>query len=444
MGLGNASRLLEATSPPHGAAGRRRVAFAVHALLAGAAVAAMILGLVPSHAPHLALLVALVAAGILAEAREVQLVNGMRIDASLAVAFVALVSWGPLAAFLVLLVSIAGGAVIAGVFASGTVRARLRAVGRDASRTGNLASLGSAGWSLLAGGAVLAGAARPSAAGGFAAGIAFAALVLAAGVVANLVQLLLGPVARWALRYGSPAGATLATAWRAALVEGALVLLSASTAVLAGYAGALALLLLAPAVLLPLLVRDPARARPASELGHAAATHLYADALADALELPRSVRRSIPNVIGEVHALRASGLLAEIERSDVLDACTLKLVTRSDACLHAAWTVNEHWDGTGPAGIGGERLPLLARIVAVAEEWSRWTAAGGPELSHQAALSEMHALSGRVLDPLVLASARRVVERERRVTREVACQPRLHSRYARLRLYLPYAVTLAR
>lgn len=443
MGLEFASRFAGATALLRGASGRRRIAFGVHTLFAGGAIGALAAGVVASRAPNVALLVPLAVAGVLAEVREVRLVNGIGVDASVAVALVALVAWGPLPALMLLVVSIAGGSLAAGANpARATLRMRLRAVRRDLWRPGNLANLGSAGCSLLAGGAVLANIAPASGSGGPNA-LAFAAAVLLAGAIANVVQFLSGPLVHWTLWYGRSIEETLTAARGAALVEGALVLLGAATAVLVGYSGTVALVLLAPVVLLPLFIGDPARAKAASELSHAAATRLYADALAAVLDMPRCLRRNIPNVLGELRLLRTSGLLAEIECSEVLDASTLKLVTRRDDCLYAAWTVDEHWDGTGPARIGGERLPLIARVLAVAEEWARWTAADGPHLSHQAALSEMHALSGRRLDPFVLASAQRVIEREGRVTPEAACQPRLHNRRARLRIYLPYAVAPA-
>ena len=442
MGLKFQSRFARAASLTRGACGRRRVALGVHTLLVIVAVSALVAGLVVSRTPSIPLLLPLAAAGVLAEVREVRLVNGIGVDASVAVALVALVAWGPLPAFLLLVVSIAGGSIAVGACLAGaTPRARSRAMRRDAWRPGNLANLGSAGCSLLAGGAILASVTPPPGAEGVWRSLAVAGAVLLAGVAANVVQFICGPLIHWTLWYGRSASDTLAAARGAALVECALVLLGASTAVLVGHVGALALLLLAPVVLLPLFIGDPARARPASELSHADATRLYAEALAATVEMPRSLRRTIPNVTRELRRLRATGLLAEIEQSHLLDALTLKLVTRRDACLHAAWTVNEHWDGSGPAGIDGKRLPLVARVIAVAEEWATWTAAGGAQLSHHAALARMLALSGNRLDPALLSSVRRVIEREQRVTPEAACQPRLHRRRARMRLYLPYAVT---
>jgi hypothetical protein len=444
MGLEFAARLDRAAHRLQRVNRRRCIAFGVHALIAISGVSALAFGLVASRTPNAALVAPLAVAGVLAEVREVKLVNGVGVNASAAIALVALFAWGPLPAFCLLLVSLVGGSIAVGALIEGApLRARIDAIRRDAWRAGNLANLGSAAWAMLAGGAILAVVASPPGASGALDGAVFVGFALLAGFAVNATQFLLGPLIHWTLWYGRAPAETLDVAKAATLVQSAMVLLGLATTVLVGYAGALALALLAPVVLLPLFIPDPARARPASELTVLAATRLYADALAAVVELPRALRRGIPNVLRLLEELRTSGLLAEVEGSRVLDASTLKRVTRRDDCVHAAWTVDEHWDGSGPTCLAGESIPELARILAVAEEWARRTAAGSPQLSHAAAFAEMQPLSGHRFDPAMLAFAQRVVEREQRVTPQAACQPRLHSRRERLRLYLPYAVTPA-
>ncbi|MHB1468330.1 MAG: hypothetical protein ACYCX7_04145, partial [Solirubrobacteraceae bacterium] len=102
-----------------GGGARRRAALGVHFVLAAGAVGALATELVASRTPNVALLAALAAAGVLAEVREVRLVNGIGVDASVAVALIALVAWGPLPAFGLLVLSIAGGSIATGAALSG-------------------------------------------------------------------------------------------------------------------------------------------------------------------------------------------------------------------------------------------------------------------------------------------------------------------------------------
>src|SRR5262249_3498768 len=45
------------------------------------------------------------------------------------------------------------------------------------------------------------------------------------------------------------------------------------------------------------------------------------------------------------------------------------------------WFVFERWDGKGmPAGVGGERIPIAARILHTARDASAFAAAGGAEM----------------------------------------------------------------
>ncbi|HEY4442081.1 MAG TPA: HD domain-containing phosphohydrolase [Candidatus Elarobacter sp.] len=84
--------------------------------------------------------------------------------------------------------------------------------------------------------------------------------------------------------------------------------------------------------------------------------------------------------------------------------------------LRMAYTVasahHERWDGAGyPAGLRGESIPLVARIVAVADAYSALTAAR----PWRAAMSPGHALAtiesarGTAYDPRVVAALREAV-----------------------------------
>ncbi|GEM_PF-1466824 len=67
---------------------------------------------------------------------------------------------------------------------------------------------------------------------------------------------------------------------------------------------------------------------------------------------------------------------------------------------------HERWDGAGyPSGLAGEAIPLLSRIVAVADAYDVMTR-GTPyksSISGEAALSELERLSGRQFDPKLVA-----------------------------------------
>ncbi len=70
--------------------------------------------------------------------------------------------------------------------------------------------------------------------------------------------------------------------------------------------------------------------------------------------------------------------------------------------LRAVRHHHEHWDGTGtPDGLRGEEIPLLARIIAVADVYDALTSdrVYRRAMSHAAATTELERMSGRELDP---------------------------------------------
>jgi HD-GYP domain-containing protein (c-di-GMP phosphodiesterase class II) len=63
---------------------------------------------------------------------------------------------------------------------------------------------------------------------------------------------------------------------------------------------------------------------------------------------------------------------------------------------------HEHWDGAGyPEGLAGRRIPLAARLVAVADVYTSLRARRSYKrtLSRREAVAEMEAMAGRELDP---------------------------------------------
>lgn len=176
-------------------------------------------------------------------------------------------------------------------------------------------------------------------------------------------------------------------------------------------------------VVLPIAIF--AKARPASELTPAAATELFANAIAALLKVAPLERRHIPHIIDGVSEIRSNGALADAETDESLGSprYVKERLLDADEVVHAAFTISEWPDGSGPTGASP---PLLARIVAVAEAWGALTAADGPRLSHEEALYEIRSWAGTRYDPAVIDAAARVVGRERRFTSIPAFQPRLH------------------
>ena len=75
----------------------------------------------------------------------------------------------------------------------------------------------------------------------------------------------------------------------------------------------------------------------------------------------------------------------------------------------------EKWDGTGyPHGLKGERIPLHARIIAVADTYDSITSSRAYRAgrSHEEALREIDRVSGSQLDPAVIAVFLRVCDAE--------------------------------
>lgn len=77
------------------------------------------------------------------------------------------------------------------------------------------------------------------------------------------------------------------------------------------------------------------------------------------------------------------------------------------AVVEAVRAMDEHWDGWGyPAGLRGSEIPLIARIIGLAQVVEIFAEQQGPH----AALSVARERSGRWFDPMLVTALARVVE----------------------------------
>ena len=201
----------------------------------------------------------------------------------------------------------------------------------------------------------------------------------------------------------------------------AMLALGVVTAVLVGPLGVFALLLFAGAIAIPqLAVAALVKARSVALLSREEARRLYAEAIADVLDLEPRQRRVIA-CAGELRdGPRAGSADERLGRGQWRFEDVPEIV---DAVLHA----QERWDGRGcPAGLRGPMTPLASRVLRVAGAWSEMTAAGTVRLPHREALVGLELRAGTDLDPSIVAAAARVVDEEQAFVREAAFEPRLH------------------
>jgi hypothetical protein len=352
----------------------------------------------PSTFHHPVALVLLVALAACAYCGEVTLKTSVpaRFDATLALALVALDLSGPIAAVI--------------VFCTWDLMSRVVVREYPIFTAGLVSNLASYGWGAIAAAAVLT-ATR----GG----------LVAAGLTMALVQFAVGRLIRGTLYQGFRPG-PLIRAEFLDLVPAvlAMVLLASLTAMLVPSVGIAAIIALAPVVLIPSEVLPAvARHKSAKDLDIAAATALYAAALADVLRMRRDRRRI---AIAAAHFMHTRNFGPHTRTADLYEIGAV------------AMYVGEHYDGSGkPAGLHGGLIPIESRVVAVASDWARLTAAGTPQLPHAEALLALELTAARRLDPRVVAAAGEVVHAELPWASDGAFQPVLH------RLPLPRRVRRA-
>lgn len=370
----------------------------IHALAVGALVAAYATVAPPSHWDHLGLVAVIAVLAVISVRSEVPLPAGITFDASIALMLLAVVIGGPIPALAVFLAP---------------WLADLVTRPRSAFRAGQLANLALNGWQAVVGAVVLASAPP---------GASWAELLpwlLVIGWTQFVVGWAVGPAIYATLWLGHPLRALARTLVDMVPAATAMVLLGAATALLTPALGVLALALFAAIVVLPQsFLTYAARTRPVARLDRATATSRYTYALGKHLELSRGERHHLALVTAAALRRPPTGSAVDYASATLHDPTAANL----DAQVSTEW-----WNGCGgPLGLSGERIPLAARVLAVADTWSSLTASGSPRLGHGEVLELLRAAAGTRLDPVVVDAAAAVVAQERVTEHEPAPEPRLH------------------
>jgi putative nucleotidyltransferase with HDIG domain len=121
----------------------------------------------------------------------------------------------------------------------------------------------------------------------------------------------------------------------------------------------------------------------------------------------------IDTILGKQEQLTADEMKVMREHP-VIGASIVEPVTFLGAARAAVKSHHEKWNGGGyPEGLGGEQIPLVARIVGCADTWDACTTTRPYQraMSLAAALEVMERLRGVALDPTVVDALRRVLGR---------------------------------
>ena len=153
--------------------------------------------------------------------------------------------------------------------------------------------------------------------------------------------------------------------------------------------------------------------------GHSRKVSTYAVALAQAIGLsPDEVSKvssaALLHDIGKIsipdEVLRKRGKLGEedwelIKGHPRLGANIVSRISSLDPCTSSILHHHERWDGGGyPEGLGGEQIPLEARILAIADSFDAMTSPRPyrPALSLEEAIKELRQGAGTQFDPKVV------------------------------------------
>lgn len=170
--------------------------------------------------------------------------------------------------------------------------------------------------------------------------------------------------------------------------------------------------------------------------GHAARVAALAECLAECLGLGLNQRlrlrlASLVHDLGKVGIpesilAKPAPLTAEerqiVERHPVLSAAVIGLIPGMDDIAAAVLHHHERWDGTGyPRGLCGEAIPLLARILCLADSYDAMTCERPyrQPLTAEEALAELARQVGTQFEPRLVRLFLEIIQEDR----QAAWQP---------------------
>jgi putative nucleotidyltransferase with HDIG domain len=162
-------------------------------------------------------------------------------------------------------------------------------------------------------------------------------------------------------------------------------------------------------------------ARDPSTFGHSARVAAVSMEIAEAMHVPAKEREALRrgallHDIGKIgvedRVLRKPGPLSEPESADMrehprIGHAMLKGLRFLQESLPGVLYHHERWDGAGyPTGLGGTAIPLLVRILSVADVFDALTSERSyrQELSYAEATAAIQAEAGRQFDPDVVTA----------------------------------------
>jgi putative two-component system response regulator len=158
-------------------------------------------------------------------------------------------------------------------------------------------------------------------------------------------------------------------------------------------------------------------------------TPAFVDDLEQAAALHDIGKVGTPDAVLLKPAALTSGEFEEMKQHCMLGARTLTTVLKRhpesqflQMGADVARSHHERWDGQGyPEGLAGEAIPLVARIVAVADFYDAMTSTRvyRAALAHQEACALIRRASGSHFDPVVVGAFEAVEEESRRIATDL-------------------------
>jgi response regulator RpfG family c-di-GMP phosphodiesterase len=169
--------------------------------------------------------------------------------------------------------------------------------------------------------------------------------------------------------------------------------------------------------------------------GHSERVAVYSEVLARGLTLPegevrRTVQAGVMHDVGKIGVrydmLNKPGKLTPEEVAVFRQHPEKgKRILEPVPCLHGlidgCWCHHEWFDGGGyPRGLSGDRIPLVGRIVAIADAYDAMTSdrAYRRALPHEVAIGEIERCAGTQFDPELAAAFVRLIDAWRKQMRE--------------------------